>query len=191
MIPPEALLGPLADQGLWIVALISVLEGPVITVLAAFLASKGVFDLLPLALVLVAGDLLGDLGHYLIGRRGLARIPPRWRHRLGLGTARTNALAQQFARQGGRILVIGKLTHSVGAVVLVAAGVARMPVLPFLGYNLVAALPKTALLMALGWFAGDALDRVALWLDRGAALLVLPVALALLWMLRRRSCSQD
>ena len=39
MIPPEALLGPLADQGLWIVALVSVLEGPVITVLAAFLGS--------------------------------------------------------------------------------------------------------------------------------------------------------
>ncbi|MCB6179786.1 VTT domain-containing protein [Rhodobacter sp. Har01] len=192
MIPPEAWIGSLGEHGLWIVALASAIEGPIVSVLAAVLASKGAFDLVPLALVLLAGDLLGDLGHYLLGRRGLGRVPLPWRHRLGLGPDRTEALARHFDRHGGRTLVVAKLTHSVGAAVLVAAGLARMPVLPFLAFNLLAALPKTAALMALGWFAGDAYAQIDLWLSRGAfVLLLVLVGLGLIWMRRRPQCPQD
>jgi len=191
MIPPEALIGALADQGLWIVGLGSVVEGPIVAVLASFLASKGVFALGPLAAVLLAGDLLGDLGYYLIGRRGIGRVPAHWRQRLGLGPGRAEALVRHFDRHGGWTLVAAKLTHSIGAPVLVAAGIARMPLAPFLLFNLLASIPKTAALMALGWFAGDAYARIDLWLGRGALVLLLVAAVGAAWLWRRRLCPQD
>lgn len=187
---PEMMTGLLADHGLWIVALASVAEGPIVSVLAAFQARQGVFEILPLALALLAGDLLGDLGFYLLGRQGLDRLRMSWRHRLGLGPARTASLARHFDRYGGRTLILGKLTHSAGAAVLVAAGLTRMPVRSFLTFNLIAALPKTAALMALGYFAGDATAQIDLWLGRGATVMLLAISLgaSLLSVLRRRPC---
>lgn len=190
MIPYETLIDWLTQYGLWIVALAAIAEGPIVTVLSAFLAREGVFPLVPLAVILVAGDILGDFAFYMLGRRGIGRIPLRWRRWLGLGPGRTEVLAEHFAQRGGRLLVLGKLTHSVGAAVLVAAGLARMPIVPFLAYNLFASIPKTGALMALGWFAGDAYARIDLWLGRGAWVMFGLIALAVaIWLIRRRPCT--
>jgi membrane protein DedA with SNARE-associated domain len=190
VIPYETLIDWLTQYGLWIVAFASIVEGPIVTILSAFLAREGVFPLVPLAVILVAGDILGDLGFYLLGRRGIGRVPLRWRRWLGLGPGRTEVLAEHFARRGGRLLVLGKLTHSVGAAVLVAAGVARMPLVPFVAWNLAASLPKTGALMALGWVAGDAYARIDLWLGRGAWVMLGLISLGLaIWLIRRRPCT--
>jgi membrane protein DedA with SNARE-associated domain len=190
VIPYDTLIDWLTQYGLWIVAFAATAEGPIVTVLSAFLAREGVFPLVPLAIILVAGDILGDLGFYLLGRRGIGRVPMRWRRRFGLGPGRTEALVEHFARRGGRLLVLGKLTHSVGAAVLVAAGVARMRLVPFLAWNLVASLPKTGALMALGWVAGDAYAQIDMWLGRGAWVMLGLIALAVaIWLFRRRPCT--
>ncbi len=189
MIPLESWLGFFQEYGLWIVAFASILEGPIVTVLSSLLARQGVFDLSPLFFILVAGDLLGDYVHYALGRRGFGKIPEAWRARLGLTPTRVALLTRQFGQKGGRLLFLGKMTHSVGAAVLVAAGVARMPVGPFLLYNLLATLPKTAALMALGYHAGDAYAQIDLWLGRGAMfMMALIVASTLFWFWRKRRC---
>ena len=69
-----------------------------------------------------------------------------------------------FERKAGRLLVLGKLTHSAGALVLTAAGMAHMPLVPFLFYNIIAAIPKTLFLLAIGWLFGDILAEVNNWL---------------------------
>ncbi|MFV0245635.1 MAG: DedA family protein [Qingshengfaniella sp.] len=186
MIPPD-LLPPLAGQfGLWIVAGAATVEGPIVTVFAAFLAHDGILPLWPLAAVLLAGDLIGDGLHYALGRYGLARIPVRWRRRLGLGSDRMAWLVGHFGRQGARTLVVAKMTHSMGAAVLVAAGMARMPLGPFLVWNTLAGIPKTAAFMALGWYAGGAWRAIELWLGRGAlAMMGLLIAAGAVFWLRR------
>lgn len=189
MIPLESWIGFLQAYGLWIVAFASILEGPIVTVLSALLARQGVFSLTPLFLILTAGDLIGDYGHYALGRWGFEKTSPRWRSRLGLKSERVEALTRQFDQRGGRILVLGKLTHSAGAAVLVAAGIARMPVWPFLFYNLLASLPKTAAFMALGYHAGEAYARIDLWLERGALIMLAAFGAAgLIFCMRRRRC---
>jgi membrane protein DedA with SNARE-associated domain len=189
MVPPEALLDGLRDYGLWIVGIASIVEGPIVTVLSSALAREGLFPLALLAPILVAGDLLGDLLHFALGRYGVRRIPPRWRRALGLGAGRVQALARHFDSKGGRTLVLGKLTHSAGAAVLVAAGMARMPLVPFIGWNLLATLPKTARLIALGWYMGGAWRQIDQWLGRGALVaLAMILVLIVIWYYRRRQC---
>ena len=188
----EAWMGYLGTHGLWVVAILSILEGPIVTVVAAFLARQGVLDPVLLVPILVAGDLIGDLGFYVMGRTGRGWLPQRWQDRLGLDPGRAQALTDHFRTRGGRTLVLGKWTHSVGAAVLIAAGLARMPLLPFVGWNTLATIPKTLALMALGWFAGDAYRQIDLWLGRGALIVLAVLAGAgLIWWYRRRPCPQE
>ena len=187
----EAVIGLMAKHGLAVIAPIAVLEGPIVTVIAAWLASQNLFSLWSVTLVVVVADLVGDLGLYALGRWGLHRLPARWRDRLGLNRARLIGLTRHFRHKGGRTLVIGKLTHSAGAAVLVAAGMARMPLWRFVRVNLLATIPKSLFFVALGYSFGSAYARIDGWIARGS-LVVLGalVLLAVLWGLRRWSRAQ-
>jgi len=73
-------------------------------------------------------------------------------------------MVKSFDRKGGRLLVLAKLTHSAGALVLTGAGMARMPLVPFLFYNIIAAVPKSLFLLGIGWMFGDIIAQVNNWI---------------------------
>lgn len=186
MVTLDAVIQLIQTHGLVLLAPLSVLEGPIVTVIAGYLASLGLLPAGGALAVVILGDLVGDALLYLAGRKGIKRMPQRWRDRLGLNAARIEALSDHFGARGGRTLVIGKLTHSAGAAILVAAGAARMPVAAFLGWNLVATLPKSAAFLALGYGFGAAYAQIDAWIVRVSfVLLVLLVAAGAFWWRRR------
>lgn len=191
MLTPEGLMALVSTHGLPIVGLVALLEGPIVTVLAAWAASRGVFDPWAVLAVVVIADLAGDFGFYALGRRGTGWLPPGWARRIGLRPARLRLLTRQFQQRGGRMLLLGKVTHSAGALVLIAAGAARMPLLPFFWFNLLATLPKSLAFFALGWFAGHAWERIERWIAHGSLILliVLAAGAALIWFRWRRAAS--
>ncbi|WP_417718623.1 DedA family protein [Salipiger sp.] len=183
----ETVTALIAKQGLAILVPIAVIEGPIVTVIAAWLASQGLLDLWSVTLVVVLADLLGDMGLYALGRWGVNRLPPKWRLKMGLNRARLTALASHFDSRGARTLVIGKLTHSAGAAVLVAAGLARMPLLRFLVVNLLATVPKSLFFVALGYAFGSAYSQIDNWIARVSLILLGGIVLAgIVYLLRRR-----
>jgi membrane-associated protein len=144
---------------------LAVIEGPAVTVFAAFLAAQGVFSLSAVYAVVVLGDLLGDMLYYAVGRwmigrwtRGHSPLghPPldrghRWAARV---RARVGVLAPRIRTRAGAMLLFGKLTHSAGFVVLLAAGAAHVPMRRFLAFNLLGTLPKSLVLVVLGYWFG-------------------------------------
>ncbi|WP_176085335.1 VTT domain-containing protein [Martelella sp. HB161492] len=192
MIPLDTIITFLSDHGLWLVAFAAIFEGPIVTVLAAYLARQGIFDLWSLGVILVLADLVGDIGYYSIGRYGLHRLPEKWKRRMGLRPGRRAKLARHFRERGGRTLLFGKITHSAGSAILAAAGAARMPVFAFLVYNLIGTVPKTIALMVLGYFAGDAYKQIDSWIGRGSwIILIVLVLMGLVWFLWRRKCARE
>ncbi len=187
MIGPDAALQLMQSYGLLLLAPVAILEGPIVTVIAGYLAHLGVFSIYAAFVVVVLADLVGDLMLYWLGRSGINWLSPRWRARLGLSDERLTSLCDHFSQRGGRTLVVAKLTHSLGLVALVAAGVSRMAVLPFLWYNLLATLPKSLFFLIVGYTLGYAYRQVnayIFWLS------LVPLAIALIfgihWYLRRR-----
>ncbi len=160
MIGPDAVLQLMHSYGLWLLAPVAILEGPIVTVIAGYMAHLGAFNVTAAYVVVVLADLVGDSLLYWFGRSGVGWLSDKWRARLGLTDARLNQLAEHFRVQGGRTLVIAKLTHSLGLVALIAAGVSRMRMVPFLWYNLLATLPKSLFFLIIGYSLGYAYKRV-------------------------------
>ena len=144
---------------------IVVVEGPFITVLAGFLASLGSLDFMVAYAVIVSGDLVGDLLYYCIGRYGGRPWVKRWGHYIGITESRLESLDNHFRRNPGKTLLMGKLAHGLGGPILIAAGLAKVSYREFIMYNVLGTLPKSLLLLSLGFYFGAAYQRVTHYLD--------------------------
>jgi membrane protein DedA with SNARE-associated domain len=172
-------------HGLLIMTPLAILEGPVVTVIAGYFARLGYLSLTGIFAVVMAVEVFGDLLFYSLGRWVIRPdgTPPGWLTRLGLTQERLEKVVRSFDQKGGRMLVLGKLTHSAGALVLTAAGMSRMPLAPFLFYNIVAAIPKTGVLLGVGWMSGDILSQVNDWLAYASlGVFILLAVLAVIWL---------
>ena len=142
----------LITHGIALILPLAVIEGPVVSVLAGFLSAQGDFHWYWALCLLVCGDLIGDGIYYWIGRSGRASLT-------GLGKLLRMRAHVTTAVQCGlrcnavKMLFIGKWTHSIGGIVLVGSGMVRLPFARFMLVNLLATVPKSAVLFALGYFA--------------------------------------
>jgi membrane protein DedA with SNARE-associated domain len=145
--------GFLIAHGSALILPLSVIEGPFVTIISGVLAAQGYFDWYWALVLLVCGDLIGDVAAYWIGRTGgtnLAKLG-RW-----LGARRTVPpdLQRRLRQNATKMLFIGKWTHSIGWLVLIGSGMLRLNLAKFLAVNLLATVPKSAVLFAVGYFAG-------------------------------------
>ena len=174
------------DHGLWLVGPMAIVEGPIVTVIAAYLAKLGYMTLLGVYLVCVVGDLVGDAMYYWIGRAGPAILPERWLVKIGINKARQMALKGHFAEKGGRTLLLGKWTHSVGLPIMLASGAAKMPFGIYMWYNVLGSIPKSALFVAIGWYLGSAYSAIDNWIFRVSLGLIVVAGLVLLVLWQRK-----
>ncbi|MBS1182005.1 MAG: hypothetical protein H6Q99_1885 [Proteobacteria bacterium] len=188
MIDHAALMSMMSSYGLWVLTPLAVLEGPIVTVIAGYLASLTILSLWQVIPCVIAADIVGDSLLYLLGRLALGSLGPTWRDRLGLSPRRLYSLMRGFRRHGTRILVVAKLTHAAGFAALTAAGAARMPFVTFLLANTLASIPKSLVFVTLGYLFGSAYETIAGWLSVEAAALVLALGVGggLVVYLRRR-----
>ncbi len=176
----------LQTEGLWLLFPLAMVEGPIVTVLAAYLARLGELNIVAVYAVVVAADLVGDAVFYTVGRSGLGWVPQRWRTRLGLDPKRQVVLEDHFRQSGARTLLVGKLTHSAGMIVLLAAGASRMRFLPYMFWNLVATIPKSLFFLIVGYTLGYAYTSIDSYLFRASiVVLLIGVVLGLYWFFRR------
>ncbi len=169
---------------------IAALEGPIITIIAALLASQGYLNIYAVYLVVVASDLVGDLAYYALGRWGKPLLV-RWGPHIKLDQAKLAALEEQFHQRGGKTILFGKWTHSAGFIILVAAGAAEMPIWKFLWYNLLGTLPKSLVFTLIGYFIGHQYVLLNSYLEKGSLILLLIICIVGYYMYVRRQKDKD
>ena len=162
----------ISNYGIAILAPLAVIEGPIVTIIAAYLASQSLLRLSDVIVCVILADLVGDGLHYALGRYGLNKLSPKWRNRFGLSRGRLATLIRAFRKNGVRMVLIGKITHAAGFAVLIAAGAARMPFGRFILANLVATIPKSLAFVAVGYLFGSAHERIALWFSNATLALI-------------------
>ena len=167
---------------------LAVVEGPAVSVAAGALAAQGMFAWYWALPLLVAADLIGDLILYGIGRAGAGRFRVLQMARAvpnAIPTAVPPGLLRRLEANATKMLLIGKWTHAIGALVLVGSGMIRLELPRFVLVNLLATLPKSTLLFGLGAFAGNLLPRTDAQAFAIAALLLGLGAAAITIVLRR------
>ena len=166
---------------------LSVVEGPIITILAGYLVSLGYVDPFLVYLTVVAGDITGDLAWYSAGRWGRHGIETGWGRHIGVTPERMRRVEDHFRRHSGKTLLMGKLTQALGALVLLGAGAARVPPRRFLAFNLLATLPKSLALLVFGYYFGKASAQAGSALNYVALGTVMAAVVALMvWFVPRR-----
>ena len=147
------ILGLLETHAYAVLLPLAVVEGPLVTIAAGALIATGHLRFWPVLAIVVAGDLIGDSALYALGRWGGTRMIAKW---AGHGTiARADALQDRFLHKADRALITGKLTHAVGVLILIVAGIVKMPFPRFLGVNFLSTLPKSLVLILAGYAFGS------------------------------------
>ena len=156
---------------------------------AGFLAGEGV-SIEPLTgqpwnmlLITVAGTIgatVGALVAYAIGYFGGRPLLERWGSVLRITADDLDRTDRFFARHGNKAAFFGRLIPVVRSLVSFAAGVAHMPLLPFIVFTALGSLPFTFLLVFAGvqlganWESiGDVLKRFEYLILGGLAVAVL------------------
>jgi len=164
-----------------------VVEGPVTTVTAGIFASLGLLNFYISYLIVVAGDLAGDALYYSLGRWGRKPLD-RWGRFIGFSEKRIKKLEKHFHEHGGKTLIAGKLSHAVGGIVLVTAGVAKIPFRKFIWFNFWATLPKSLVLLLIGFYFGNTVLNLKNYFDLAwLGTLVIAIVLLVVYSLLRRT----
>jgi len=166
---------------------IVVIEGPIITVIAGYLTQQGILIFFIAYVVIIIGDLVGDALYYALGRWGRNGIVDKWGKYVGLSRERISSLDDHFKKHSGKTILLSKLAHGVGAIILAAAGASKMPFWKFIFYNFVGSIPKSLALMTVGYFFGHAYNEINKYFDSAGLATIFVAILALIIYLINRS----
>lgn len=135
----------------------TIFEGPVVMMASGFLYSLGQFNFLPMYLVLVFGDFTADIGWYCVGRFGTRHAIFKYGHFLGITPRLLEKVENKFKNYHQKILIISKLTMGMGFafIVLIVAGIFKVPFKNYVILNLIGGFIWTALLLTIGYFFGN------------------------------------
>lgn len=159
---------------------IMVFEGPIITIIAGFIASLGLLNIYIVYLLMLLADLTGDVIYYSIGRWGRKGIVYRINSFFGLTPTRLEKLENHFSRHQKKTIILGKLLHAFSAPTLIVAGLTKMPFSRFIALSFIAAVPNYALFAAIGYFFGSAYVNAGKYLNYFNAVLIIVAVLAII-----------
>ncbi len=151
----------LTNHGYWILLPLMIIEGPIVTLVAALMASLGVFNIWIVFLLSVLGDMLGDVIFYGIGRwKGMMFVQKFGRH-IGITKALVLKMEKYFKNHGGKTIVIVKSTTGLCWATFVAAGIVKMPFRKFVTYSILGGLVWSSFLVVMGYFFGYLYEQIA------------------------------
>lgn len=181
---PAQIINLLIQYSYLILFPIVIVEGPIISVIAGFLSSLGYLNIFITYAVVVIGDLTGDSIYYVIGRYGREKFIKRWGKYIGINPERITRLENHFDKHSGRTLLLGKISHGIGAVFLVAAGLVKMPFSRFIWFNFIATIIKSLALILIGFYFGQAITKINSILEFISALFVsIGIAVAFIYLI--------
>ena len=152
---------------------------------AGYVAARGDLDPWLVVAAGTAGSILGTLPWYIagraVGRDRLGRWVARHGRWLALSTGDFRRALDWFDRHGALAVTLGRLVPALRSVISAPAGIARMPVVPFLAWSVLGSAVWTALLTGLGYALEAGYDAVARWIDPVSTAVVIGAVLLYVW----------
>lgn len=136
-------------------------EGPIVTMIAAFLSSLGYFNVFAVFGLSVLGDVLGDMVLYSIGYFGGQIALLRAEKILKIKESIVEKIQEKFRTSGAKIIFYVKATTGLCYITFILAGTARMQLTKFVKYSILGGLVWSSFLVIVGYFFGYAAERIS------------------------------
>jgi membrane protein DedA with SNARE-associated domain len=135
---------------------------PLVGMVAGLLARLGLMELWVVYVVLVTVALAGDIMWYWVGYHWGERFVGRFGRFFAVTPGHVESVKHIFNRYHAPILLVSKVTNGFGLaiVTLFTAGLTRIPFGRYMLLNTVGELVWAAMIVAIGYFFGEAYVRV-------------------------------
>lgn len=164
----QELINLIISNGYLLLFLAIVVEGPIFTVIAGFLSAMGVLDLYVSFFVALLGDLTGDIIYYSLGYFGKEKILLKFNKFFKLTLDKIGKVEKLFEKHPAKTLALGKISHGIGSLFLFAAGLAKVPFYKFLILDTIPSIPKSILLILIGFYFGESYNKINTYFDYAA-----------------------
>ena len=130
---------------------LAIIEGPIVSVIAGFLTTQGIFNLLLVFLVMVAGDIIGDGIFYFIGYKG-----EKFFHYFKINEEKIEKAKIYFQENHKKAIALSKVMWGIGTAGLIAAGALHVSYKRYFKTCALYSLGQSFIMIALGIFFGQA-----------------------------------
>jgi membrane protein DedA with SNARE-associated domain len=137
--------------------------------LAGFAAAKGDLNIIGVLAATVLGGLVGCIPWYMLGRlygaERLKRLTFRFGRVLTLTAHDVDAAQAWFHKHGHLAVFFGRLMPTVRSLISVPAGIARMPLGPFILYSFLGTTIWTSMLLFFGYVLESQYATLSVYID--------------------------
>lgn len=143
---------------------LSIIEGPIVSVVCGFLVTLGVFNPFVVYVVMVIGDIVGDGIIYYIGYSG-----KRFLKYFRVTEEKLEKAKQYFHENHKKAIIMSKLMHGIGFTGLLAAGASHVPYKRYFKTCTLISLIQSFVMLIIGILFGHAYVVIGKYLDYYAA----------------------
>lgn len=154
------ILGYIKTIGYPTMLFLMIIEGPIATILAAFAASLGFFNIFVVFALSMLGDIIGDIILYTIGYTGGAKALTKAERILKIKPKTVAKLEKLFLIHGKKTIFAVKSTTGLCWITFIAAGTMRMKFKEFLFGSISGGIVWSSFLVIMGYFFGYAFDKI-------------------------------
>ena len=158
--------------------------------LAGFLSAEGILWLPVTILAGTAGSVIGALLWYYIGvwigEARLRKLTERHGAWLTISPQEVDAASAWFRTYGWKAVFFGRMIPGVRTLISVPAGMASMPLVPFLVFTTLGSFIWTGLLAGAGFLLQSQYEKVANWIDPVSTAVIVVLIAVYLFRLARQ-----
>lgn len=154
MIDPATIIQFLSNSSYFILLILLIIEGPIVTVVASFFASQGNFNILLVFLLAVLGDLIADAFLFFTGRLGKTQLFQKHIKKQYLGKKQLDNLKQKLSTNPFKALTFIKITPPIAAPGLILAGSTSISATKYFSYTILISIINKTFYASLGYFSG-------------------------------------
>lgn len=144
----------LSHYGYAIMLPLMIIEGPVVTIIAAMLASLGAFNVFVVLILSIIGDMGGDIILYGLGYKFGMGFVRRVGKYMGITESLVLKMEKYFEHHGGKTIFAVKSTTGLCWATFTAAGIVKMDFKKFVKYSFLGGIIWSGFLVAMGYFYG-------------------------------------
>jgi membrane protein DedA with SNARE-associated domain len=163
---------------------VALVEGPIGSLASGFLVRLGYMSMLPVLLILVAGDLVSDTVYFWLVRKGNAeKYVKKFADKFEFLSKNYDKLDELWEKHGMVTMFLGKFAYGLMVPLIVSAALSKLGYKKFMSYVIPSTIFRYAVYVGLGYFMAGSHESIEIYIYW--SILYVPL-LALAFVLSRR-----